>query len=94
MRNLQESVLLWYFGGGITLYCYAHGASCSCSAIKLFVSMVLTCGGGVMVVGRNDYAVEVVNEGFGYAVVMAVVVDEGFGYVVELRVLVLADGEC
>jgi hypothetical protein len=49
---------------------------------------------GVMVVGRNDYAVEVVNEGFGYAVVMAVVVDEGFGYAVELRVLVLTDGEC
>jgi hypothetical protein len=51
-----------------------------------------------MVVGRNDYAVEVVwvvvNEGFGYAVVMVVVVDEGFGYAVELRVLVLADGEC
>jgi hypothetical protein len=50
---------------------------------------------GVVVVGRNDYAVEVVGvvvaEGFGYVVVMAVV--DGFGYAVEPRALVLADGE-
>jgi hypothetical protein len=50
-----------------------------------------------VVVGRNDYAVEVVvrvvvDEGLGYAVVMAVVevVVEGFDYAVELRGLALA----
>jgi hypothetical protein len=62
---------------------------------------------GVVAVGRNDYAVEVVGvvderlgfvvvmevvEVFGYAVVMVVV--EGFGYEVELHALVLADREC
>jgi hypothetical protein len=56
----------------------------------------------VVVVGRNDYALEVavvVDGGFGYLVVMAVVEVEvevvvGFGCAVELRTLVLADGEC
>jgi hypothetical protein len=62
---------------------------------------------GVVAVGRNDYAVEVVGvvderlgfvvamavvEVFGYAVVMVVV--ERFGYAVELHALVLADREC
>jgi hypothetical protein len=47
------------------------------------------CVAGVVVVGRNDYGeVEVVvDEGFGYAVAMAVVgvvVGAGFGYAVEL----------
>jgi hypothetical protein len=48
----------------------------------------------VVAVGRNDYVVEVVDVGFGYAVVVAVevVVDEGFGDAVELRALALADG--
>jgi hypothetical protein len=62
-----------------------------------------------VVVGRNDYVVEVVggfgcaveavgvvvDEGFGYVVVMAIVdvVVEGFGYAVELRALVPVDAE-
>jgi hypothetical protein len=49
----------------------------------------------VVVVGRNDYVVQVVgvvvDEGFGYTVVM-VVVDDGFGQV-ELPASALADGE-
>jgi hypothetical protein len=54
---------------------------------------------GMVVVGRNDYAVEVVGvvveEGFGDVVVMAVVevVVGGFGYAMELRAFALADGE-
>jgi hypothetical protein len=53
---------------------------------------------GAVVVGRNDYGeVEVVvDEGFGYAVAMAVVgvvVGAGFGYAVELRAVALAGGE-
>jgi hypothetical protein len=42
---------------------------------------------GVGVVGRNDYAVVVLG-GFGYVMeVVGVVVDEGFGYVVVMAVV-------
>jgi hypothetical protein len=52
-----------------------------------------------VVVGRNDYVVEMVgvevDEGFSYAVVMAVVVVVvwGFGYAMELHALVPTNGE-
>jgi hypothetical protein len=41
-----------------------------------------------VVVGRDGYAVELVGEGFGYAVAMAVVVYEGFDYAVVMAVVV------
>jgi hypothetical protein len=50
---------------------------------------------GLVAVGRNDYVVQVVDVGFGCAVVMAVevvgVVDEAFGYAMVMAVVGVAD---
>jgi hypothetical protein len=47
---------------------------------------------GLVAVGGNDYVVEVVAVGFGCAVVMAVgVVDEGFGYAMVMVVVGVVD---
>jgi hypothetical protein len=52
------------------------------------------CAVDVVVVGGFGYVVVVVDGGFGYVVVMVVVVvDGGFGCTVGLHALVLADGE-